>query len=74
MKLKIFKKIRDKRFYKKHQEKLKQDLLLRAKEFYKTLPTIKFIDWATKEDVSKYVKIQCFSLDKKDNKGSFILL
>ena len=54
-----FKRLRDKRFYRRNKEKLKQELLLRAKEFYKTLPTIKCIDWATKEDVSKYVKIRC---------------
>ena len=54
------KRLKDKRFHRRNKEKLKQELLLRAKEFYKTLPTIKWIDWVTKEDVSKYVKIQCF--------------
>ena len=63
--LKLFKKLRIKRFYKAHLEKLKQELLLRAKEFYKTLPTIKFIDWATKEDVSKYIEISFLSIEKK---------
>ena len=61
MKLKIFKKLRVKRFYKKRLEKFKQELLLKAKEFYKALPTIKCIDWVTKEDVSKYVKINVSS-------------
>ena len=34
---------------------------MRAKQFCLTLPTIKFIDWATKEDVSKYVEIHVFN-------------
>jgi len=55
--LKLFTKRREKRFYKNYKEKLKAELTERAKRFYKTLPTIKFYDLVSREDVSKYIRI-----------------